>query len=300
MRMQAVPGTASSSAEALWRRLPQPAKEAAKTAWAAFAIMTPRSRVLPGFLIIGAQRAGTTSLYNYLCDHPCVSRALTKEVRFFDLHYQQGLDWYRSRFPSRRHMRRLQRLRGHEQLVGEASPDYLFHPHVPQRVADQLPDAKLIVLLRNPVDRAFSHYWHQVKRGYEQLSFSAAVESEEDRLSGELERMLEDPNYVSFERHHHSYLARGRYAEQLEPWLKAFPGDQILIERSEDFFDDPASILASVMAFLELPGTSTRGYQRFNAFTSGRLDPELRRSLNDYFRPHNARLTELLGRDFNW
>src|SRR5439155_7010676 len=144
----------------------------------------------------------------------------------FDLNYHRGIDWYRSRFPTEGYRRRVRRRRGVGQVVGEASPDYLFHPHVPARVASALPAVKLIVLLRNPVDRAFSHYWHQAKRGFEDLSFQEAVAQEPSRLNGELERVISDERYVSFERHHHSYLARGRYAEQLEVWFDLFPRQQ--------------------------------------------------------------------------
>ena len=111
-------------------------------------------------------------------------------------------------------------------VVGEATPDYLFHPHVPGRVRRAIPAAKLIVVLRDPVDRAFSHYWHQVERGHERLSFDEAIRSEDERLAGELERMLQDDTYLSFARHHYSYATRGRYAEQLKWWLALFPRDK--------------------------------------------------------------------------
>jgi hypothetical protein len=255
--------------------------------------------VLPDFLIIGTQRGGTTSLYKYLVRHPNLAHALTKELRFFDLHFDRGIDWYRSRFPSRRYREQARR-RGTNLVVGEASPDYMFHPHTPARVAGVLPEVKLIVLLRNPVDRAYSHYWHQAKRAHEPLSFEEAIDREGERLAGELERMLADEHYVSYERHHHSYLARGLYAEQLAVWFERFPRGQFLIERSEDLFADPGSVFHRVQDFLGLPAWDLEGYDTFNAFTEGSLDPSTRARLVEHFRVPNHQLCELVGRDFDW
>jgi Sulfotransferase domain len=292
-------GAVKSRARVAWERLPQPVRDAAKTVWGGYAHLTRRGRVLPDFLIIGTQRGGTTSLYKYLVRHPSLAHALTKELRFFDLHYDRGIDWYRSRFPSRRHREQARR-RGTNLVVGEASPDYMFHPHVPSRVAGLLPDVKLIVLLRNPVDRAYSHYWHQAKRGHEALSFEEAIDREEERLAGELDRVLADEHYVSYERHHHSYMTRGLYADQLAGWFKHFTLDQFLIERSEDFFADPARTFARVLDFLCLPSFEVADFEVFNAFAEGEMDASVRARLVEHFRPHNARLHGLLDRDFEW
>jgi hypothetical protein len=289
-----------SVTERAWLTLPDPAKNAAKAVWSGYARLTNRGRILPDFLIIGTQRGGTTSLYKYLVQHPHLAHALTKELRFFDLNYHRGLPWYRSRFPSRRYRETVRRRRGIELMVGEASPDYMFHPHVPGRVARALPDVKLIVLLRNPVDRAFSHYWHQFKRGHETLGFAGAVEAETGRLAGELERITADPSYMSYEWHHHSYKARGQYQDQLAAWLELFPRDRFLIERSEDFFQDPPSVFRRVLQFLGLPDHDLTEYETFNAFSSGEMDPALRAQLVEHFRPHNRRLYDYLGRDFGW
>jgi hypothetical protein len=283
-----------------WRTLPDPAKNAAKAMWSGYAWLTNRARLLPDFLIIGTQRGGTTSLYKYLVQHPNLAHALTKEIRFFDLNYHRGMAWYRSRFPSRRYREGVRRRRGLDLVVGEASPDYLFHPHAPARVARDLPEVKLIVLLRDPVDRAYSHYWHQFKRGHEQLSFGEAVAAEPRRLAGELEKTLADPSYVSYERHHHSYVARGVYADQVASWMEVIPRHRFLVERSEDFFQEPRLVYRRVLEFLELPDHDLSDYETFNAFSSGEMDPAVRDELVEYFRPHNRRLYEYLDQDFGW
>jgi hypothetical protein len=288
------------TARAAWERLPPQAKDAAKKAWAGYARVTSRGRLLPDYLIVGTQRGGTTSLYKYLTQHPSLAHALTKELRFFDLNYDRGMAWYRSRFPSRRYKQLVKRTRGIDLVVGEGSPDYMFHPLAPGRIARDQPAANLILFLRNPVDRAWSHYWHQHSRGHEPFSFEEAIDREPERLAGELEKMGADERYVSYERHHHSYLARGIYVEQLVAWMDLFPREQFLVERSEDFFEDPALVFKRVLSFLRLPDYELNHYETFNAFSSGEMAPATRERLVEYFRPHNRRLYEFLGRDFGW
>lgn len=290
----------SAMATGVWERIPDPARGAAKRAWAGYALLTSRGRLLPDFLIIGTQRGGTTSLWKYLAQNPALGRALTKEIRFFDLNWHRGVSWYRSRFPSRRSAQQVARRRGVTMVVGEASPDYLFHPLAPSRVAGTLPDVKLVVLLRNPVDRAYSHYWHQVKRGHERLSFEDAIDRERERLAGERDRVVADPRYVSYELHHHSYLTRGMYADQLEKWMGRFRPEQFLIERSEDLFAEPREVFRRVLGYLGLPPRDLPRYETFNAHTEEPIQPEIRKRLVEHFRPHNHRLHELLGRDMGW
>jgi hypothetical protein len=286
--------------QAAWDTLPGWAKEAAKKPVAAYGRLTSESRPLPEYLIVGAQRSGTSSLYHYLTGHPAVVRALTKEIRFFDVNYANGTSWYRSHFPSARYRAAVKQRSGLEVVTGEASPDYLFHPLVPDRVAPLLPAAKVIVVLRNPVDRAHSHYWHQVRRGFEPLSFDDAIDREADRLRGEFERVVEDPAYVSFERHHHSYLARGIYVEQIGWWLRRFPREQLMVIRSEDLFTDAGSVAKRLLEFLGLPPRDLGRFPQDNAFSQAGMDAATRARLVEYFRPHNDRLSELLQRDFRW
>src|SRR5690348_1015601 len=154
--------------------------------------ITSPLRLLPDFLIIGTQRGGTTSLYHYLQAHPCIGPASTKEVHFFDMRFHKGLAWYRGHFPSRIDQYAVEQAHGHSLVTGEATALYLFHPHAPKRVAEALPSVKLIVLLRNPVNRALSHYYHAVKHGQETLSFEEAIQGEEQRTAQEREKLLAD------------------------------------------------------------------------------------------------------------
>jgi Sulfotransferase domain len=275
--------------------------------------MTSQMRLLPDFLIIGGQRCGTTSLYFYLTELPGIARALNKEVHFYDDHFKEGLGWYRAQFPYSFLKYYIKSVRKEHFITGESSPYYLFHPLISSRLAEVTPHAKLIVLLRNPIDRAYSHHWLVTEEGHETLPFEEAIKREEERLAGETEKLLADENYESFNHRHFSYLARGIYVDQLKRWMQCFPREQFLILQSEQFYKNTAAVLKQTLDFLGIPGgtlftdnkefkqyrePNKKGYQ--NIQKPPKLDPKVREYLVEYFRPHNARLYELLGQDFGW
>jgi hypothetical protein len=281
------------------RAIPRSLRQRIKRLVLSYRILTSGARVVPDFIIIGAQRAGTTSVYNYLNQHPAVIAALTKEVHFFDVNFDQGLGWYRAYFPSYRRKSVIQRQRG-RCVTGEASPYYLFHPRVPRRVKAVLADVKLIALLRNPVDRAFSHYHHELRAGREHLTFEAAIAREPERLQGEAARILADESYDSFNHQCYSYLARGVYVDQLRTWLSYFPREQMLILKSEDLYAHPCLATKQVLAFLDLPEWELGHYRKYHAQPYAKMEAATRALLVDYFAPYNQQLYALLGRDFGW
>lgn len=285
----------------LVRAVPRDVRESAKGVLRVGLAAVGGPRVLPDYLIIGAQRAGTTSLYNYLIRHPDIAGArLAKEVHFFDLRYDRGEGWYRRFFPTRAaHLRHRERT-GESLVPGEASPYYLVHPLVPERVAGLLPDVRLIAMVRDPVERAFSQWRHEARLGYETLPFAEAIAREPERTAGELARLRDDPGYRSFSHQHHTYMARGEYADQLGVWLERFPRQRLLVVGSEEFFAQPGEELRRVHAFLGVRPMDLNSYEKFNAAEGGSMDPETRRRLVAHFRPHNERLFELLGRRFDW
>jgi lipopolysaccharide transport system ATP-binding protein len=268
---------------------------------------TRRARILPTFIIIGAQRAGTTSLYDYLSRHPDVAVAVTppgdvwwsKEVHFFDYRFWRGLDWYRSCFPLAL-SRSIARRRGRGLVAGEATPTYLLHPAVPERVAATLPDVRLIALLRDPIERAYSHYQLMVRTRREKLSFEDALDAEEERIAGEVERMLADPRYKSAAFRDHTYVTRGLYADQLERWFKHFPREQLLVLGAEEFLAQPAETYEEVLSFIGLRPWRLQEYAPRNRATYAPIDPQTRARLEERFAEPNARLFELLGREFAW
>ncbi len=272
--------------------IPEPARVVLRNGVWAYGWVTSPFRPLPNFLVLGAQKAGTTALYEYLRRHPQITGPSWKEVSFFDRHWARGESWYRGNFPN------LARTRG--KLVGEASPSYVFHPLAPQRVQEVVPESRLIVLVRNPVDRALSQYNHEVALGREPLPFEEALDAEEERLRGEQERMTADPRYFSREWWSHTYKARGRYAEQLERWLAVFPREQLLLLPSDDLGSDPARAHAQVLEFLGASPQRLDSYPRVYEREYEPMRPETRERLSAEFEEPNRRLYELLGRDLGW
>lgn len=280
-------------------------KGTAQSSISFYRTITSSIRLLPDFIIIGAQRGGTTSLYAYLSQHPQIAPAATKEVHFFDNNFQKGVSWYRTQFPSSIEKSIAKNIGKQNFITGEASPYYLFHPHVPGRVAKVVPGIKLVVMLRNPVDRAYSHYYHEVELGHEKLSFEEALAQEEARTHEECARIAADQRYRSYNHQHYTYLSRGIYANQLQRWLNLFPREQLLVIKSEDFYTEPDSIFQQTLTFL---GVRTMGqrpsqwYQQYNhsTYKQAKMDFYIRKRLIAYFEPHNDRLYKLLERDFGW
>ena len=263
--------------------------------------ITSRLRGLPDFVIIGAQKCGTTSLYHFVVRHPAIVPAPHKELEYFTMKYRFGEQWYRSNFPTNLSRRRFYKKTGQKLLSGESSPTYIFYPMVSDRMKEILPDVKLIVILRNPVDRAYSHYHHNVRRNRETLPFEKAIELEGERCAGERERLIRDPDFVAAHYRKHSYLARGTYADQLEDWFKHYSKRQFLILATEDFRKNQQQTLDQVIDFLGLPPFKVENLTDRNVGNyKERMNEDTHKFLVEYFRPHNKRLYKLLQRDFDW
>ncbi|HDD62059.1 MAG TPA: sulfotransferase [Chloroflexi bacterium] len=256
------------------------------------------NRVLPDFIIIGAQKSGTTSLYYYLRQHPQLIPSYKKEVHFFDGgldpnvdNFKKGETWYRSHFP-------LKRNTSSNQKSFEASPLYLFNPLAPQRIFEQVPEVKLIAILRNPIERAISHYFHEKQNNHESLPIYKALQSEEERLRPIIEK--EDYKNICFI--HHSYKSRGLYHEQLKRYFDYFPKSNILVISSQALFTDPSDTLRRVFRFVgvDTEFTVTDLAPRNIGSNRSRIDPSVYDYLEKYFRSHNQLLYELMGEDYGW
>jgi hypothetical protein len=260
-----------------------------------------RARMLPGFLIVGAERCGTTSMFHVLKQHPAVfGTALRKqEVHFFDVAYDRGLSWYQAQFPLAISARMAARGTGSAPVAFEASPYYMFHPLAPERIHRDLPGVRLLVLLRDPVERAYSAHANHVGHGLETESFERALELEDSRLAGEAEKIVADPAYNSYSHRHHSYRVRGHYADQLENLERVFGRDRMLVIDSDDFFADPGPAYDQVLSFLSLPAY-TPAFTPQNARPRSPMPESLRAALEDHYRPYDERLAAWLGRVPSW
>lgn len=240
----------------------------------------PGVGTLPDFVIIGAAKGGTTFFYDLLTQHPHVQPAAFKELHYFDLLFDEGAEAYRQCFPLPRWKD------GRKTITGEATPGYLFHPHAPERMAEMVPQARLIALLRNPVDLFYSSYQHRVRKGQEDRSFEQTVRA-----------ALDSP-------HEARLVLRGIYVDHLLRWRRFFSAEQMLVLKSEDLFERPQDTLKLALEFLDLPGwepdaSALRGKRNKGDYEQ-KIDPTIRRQLEDYFEPHNRRLYEYLGVDFGW
>ena len=234
---------------------------------------------LPDFVVIGAPKCGTTFFYHLLTKHPYVEPAAFKELHYFDLLYEEGTGWYRQCFlPSRQK-------NGRKTITGEGTPSYLFHPHAAEKMAEVIPQARLIALLRNPVDRTYSAYHHRAKHRQEIETFEETVEA-------------------CFDTPRRGFLSQSIYVDHLMRWSRFFSDEQMLVLKSEDFFERPQETLKPVLDFLDLPEWEPEASELGDKVNKGKygqkMDPTTRRRLEDYFEPHNQRLYEYLGVDFGW
>lgn len=260
--------------------------------------VTWSTRVVPDFMIIGAQKSGTTSLFYYLSQHPQIIPSYRKEVHFFDGGLNPNIDtfnkgeaWYRSHFPLKRNI-------DNKQKVFEASPLYIFNPLAPQRISAIVPNVKLIAILRNPVERAISHYFHEKRKNREPLSIMEALRSEEEQLGP----VLEKQDYKNDIFTHHSYKSRGLYHEQLKRYLNYFPMNNILVINSDTLFRQPHDTLRRVFDFIDVdPDFVVNDLKPRNVGSNrNKVTPDVYEYLEDYFRVHNQDLYELIGENYDW
>jgi hypothetical protein len=251
-------------------------------------------RPLPDIVVLGAMRAGTTFMRRMLEQHPEICPSMKKEPHFFDYNFHRGERWYRSFYPLRQAGKALRYL--------DCTPCYLFHPLAPGRLESVLPEAKLLAILRDPVERAVSHYFHEVRRGREKLSLLDALEAEDERLAGEVARIEADDTYEGPAHRRFSYKKRGLYAEQLERWWPWIRSGRLMVVQSEVLFAEPHRIMAEIFAFFEIDAEHRNADVRARNIGQNRteIDGAARAHLENFFRPHNAALENLLGRRFHW
>ncbi|MGB3532297.1 MAG: tetratricopeptide repeat protein [Microcoleaceae cyanobacterium] len=247
-----------------------------------------KSNDFPNFLIIGSSKCGTTSLYHNIIEHPQILPALKKEINFWHDDLKQGLNWYRAHFlpyPQTQHY-----------LTGEASPHYLDLQETAQRVFQFCPQMKLIILLRNPVQRAISHYHHWLRLGLEHRNIKEVIQTELDTIN----YVLQFP--IQYQRWYQSinYIARGAYIGFIQQWMAIFPPEQFLILSCENLAAHPEATMKQVFTFLGLPDLPTCRYTQLNVGHYPPLSPSLFQLLSDFYQPYNQQLEEYLGNRFDW
>ncbi|MFO8041105.1 MAG: sulfotransferase [Sodalinema sp.] len=258
-----------------------------KTAWT-------ETSLSPKFIIIGAAKSGTSALYSYLASHPNVLPAVVKEINFWSHRFQYGLPWYQSHFPAiSQEIAKQQGL-----ITGEASPSYFAHPEAPQRIKQAYPDIRLIVSLRNPVDRTISHYYDRVRRGQEMRPLDVAI----------YESLAGNPSQSTSVEFVPDYLRESCYGANLTAWYSHFEPEQIYVLKSEELLNQPAATSQSVFEYLGLPRHELREYRKYNVgnyqSSMSRIDDDsdakLKTALQDYFKEDMEQLTDITGKVLNW
>ncbi len=280
---------------------PQPVKRLGRKASVLVGARTSGLRMLPSFVMAGAQRSGTTSLFRALVAHPAILPAVHhKGVNYFDINYDKGSRWYRGHFPVEAAARIRTRGADEPAQTFDASGYYLFHPHAMRRLAHDLPDVKVLVMLRDPIERAWSAYKHELARGFETETFERALELEDERVEADLDRMLNDESYQGFSHRHHAYRRRGQYAEQLERILEHVPRTSLHVVDSEDFFAQPEAELTKVLEFLGVSVRMPASFGRWNARPGSDLPEAARQMLVENLEPHEVALARMLGAEPSW
>ena len=243
----------------------------------------------PNFIIIGAQKSGTTSLENYIAQHPQVIPAIKKETHFWYRDFDKGTNWYLAHFPPIPQSENF--------ITGEATPNYLENYQAAERIYNVFPQVKLLVILRNPIDRAFSQYHHWMRLNWEDRPFELAINTELEILIKNPEKPQGDKNYW---RQPGNYIGRGIYIEFIKKWLAVFPREQLLILKGENLYDKPVETMKQVFEFLGLPEHQLPEYRKLNSGYYSPINNCIRKNLSEYFQPHNQRLEEYLGMNFDW
>lgn len=249
-------------------------------------------RKYPDFLIVGSQKAGTTSLYNYIAQHSKILQPKEKELHYFDNRFHRKSSiWYRACMPIAK--------KGY--YTFEATPGYMFHPKCAERIWRLLPNIKLIFILRNPIDRAYSHYQMNKRGGIEPFDFNTAIEKEKDRLRFERNRVFNDDNFEWKIYSNFSYLERGKYILQIKRFLNFFPQEHLFITTLDDLEINPEAVLSSIFDFLNLEQENIKINKKFNSFEYSKdIDTATIKKLKEYFSQYNEELFSFLGKEYRW
>ncbi len=276
--------------------LPQPVRDVYVWMNRNIGRLDPLPRSAPNFFVVGTQRGGTTSLFIYLLRHELVhGPRRAKGVHYFDTNYDKSVEWYVSNFPRTKDLNAQAAEHGVAPAVGEGAPYYLFSPVIPARIHAVNPEARIIAVLREPLDRAISHHNHEVKRGFETLALEDAFAGEEARLAGEVEKLKDDSSYISKPHIHHAYLSRGKYAEQVRRYFELFGRENVLVLDSAALSAEPEETVRRATDFLGLPPLIGIDYPRYNKREYDPIDPGIRERWGSVFAESNAELRELLG-----
>ena len=264
-----------------------------------FYYLTSSVRVLPNFFVIGPGRTGTTSLYHYLDQHPCITKSAYDELGYFDDNFHLGFNWYRSLFPTKFTQQKIES-KYKKFLTYDVTPGYIRRPWAARRISSYFPNTKLISVLRNPVDKTYSHYNLGVNGGNEKRSFEEVIKYDLKQLENFSDSYSKTSDDYFKNVIENSFVARGFYLEQLDIWFKLFPKKQILIIKSEDLANRTTEVVKDIFNFLMLPEYKIKNVSKHRVSDYSKMNSSTRKTLVEFFKPYNKKLYEFLDRDFGW
>ena len=260
--------------------------------------LTSGFRVLPKFFVIGGVRCGTTSLYHYLGQHNCMKQAVYDELGYFDDNFHLGLNWYRSLFPTKFIQKKIETQYG-KFLTYDVTPFYIYNPLVIERIFKFMSDAKIIAVLRNPIDRAYSNFNDRLQQLNDtKTTFEDAINKEMDIIEKKGKDIQDDEFLVNT--FYELDLARGFYAEQLRGWFDKFPKKNMLLIPSEDLSTNTNDTLSRIFEFLQIPKQEISDLTKQNKIKYPKMKDTTREILINFFRPHNEELFNMIGKRFKW
>lgn len=246
---------------------------------------------IPTFLIIGFPKSGTTSLYQYLLQHPNIFGAWLKESHFFSYGYDKGIDYYLQNFRFNKNKK---------SLYFESSTDYIYHPLALKRIKEFYPKMKFIVCLRNPIDQVYSHYNHQKLSGIELDSFETTLKKEEYRKKlhmMRLEKNIYNHQKIAIDI---PYLYFGEYSTHIKRALKVFDHENFLFVDSDELKTNTQHVVNEIFDFLDLPKIDIKVKIHNSREYENKISSKTRIELSKYFEPFNKELETILKRNFSW
>jgi|SaaInlStandDraft_2_1057019.scaffolds.fasta_scaffold35750_1 hypothetical protein len=267
-----------------------------------FRHLTADLRLKPDFLILGYPKCGTTSLYDYLVQHPNVGSTYRKEINFFNLSFSKGMRWYKNHFPLIFKKFFFEKKFHSNFITGEATPLYISHPLALSRIKSMFPNIKLILLLRNPIDRSFSHFHHQRRGKLEPIEFFDEVITLDKERNSILNKKLQNNeiNETNQGFFMPPYIEMGKYVKDIEKLFSLFDKKQIMIILTDDLNKNRDDVLKKVHSFLEIPSFIISDFSHKNVGHYESIKLETRKSLIDFYKPYNQELEHLLGLKLNW
>jgi len=253
--------------------------------------ITASSRVLPDFIISGTVRSGTTSLYYNICEHQSVLPDDYDEIGFIDSNYHLGINWYRSMFPTEKEMERVKKETNFA-ITGEDTPFYFWKKEAAERILKDIPNSKIIIIFRNPVDRAYSNYHLGIRKKTEKLSFEDAIDEEMN--------FLEKHSFRESVDRRRSYLSKGFYENQIKIWFNVFPREKIHILSTEDMQKNPEKTLLKIFQFLGIPNYTLKNPQKQKSSEYKKMDDKTREILLNFYKPHNEKFFQIIQERFDW